>query len=668
MPPRRGHGLRRPHLRRGNPPRLPLPRRQRRNLPPLSPGLWIPDPGLWRPQSGFHGLAHAQCGRPAAAGTSPPASPGARSRPPAPDPSPATATPPGAFPPAGFPGTPPPRPAPAPRPPPAARSGRRTGAGFPRRPIAAGRTKPLHRHPPRLPPRHLHQIPRHPLPCSCPTRARRAPSPSTAAASKTTRPSFRNTNRVPAAASACSRTWCSTCAASVPSPFRNFRRAGTLKNKSATVTTVPHRAPRLPARPAASRPPPPPPSRSPLPSSRVASRNLDTLAMLGTAVPPEPQRPHRRQVPRLRQLARRVPLQGEQRVVPPHPAPVVLHPDHRHPRPAGSPPPPAVLRVQAVLHQLLHHARRALHHLPRRHLARKGVRQNMNPRHQDNFKFQISNFKSKLPRAPHHRHPRLRRPAASPSSLKSGSSSPATPSPTSATAPAAPTAPSPPGKSKPGVLRIADHLVDTRRAQLLVVACNSATIHAVEALRAHLPHPVTGMEPAVKPAARLTRTGTIGILATQAAIAGEKFHRLLDLHAKEIRALTRPAPLLVDLVEEGDLTSARAPRNRRLLRPPPRRGRRRRPRPRLHPLPLPPPPRRGNRRLRRPGHRQPEPPSPARSKGSSPKPQSANSPTHRPTNSPSKPPAPSPSSKSSSPSSAPTSPPAPPCGRRNSKS
>jgi len=66
------------------------------------------------------------------------------------------------------------------------------------------------------------------------------------------------------------------------------------------------------------------------------------------------------------------------------------------------------------------------------------------------------------------------------------------------------------------------------------------------------------MEPAIKPAASLTQTGTIGVLATEASIAGEKFHRLLNTHAGEIRTLTTPAPGLVTLVENGDLDSDHA--------------------------------------------------------------------------------------------------------------
>jgi glutamate racemase len=103
------------------------------------------------------------------------------------------------------------------------------------------------------------------------------------------------------------------------------------------------------------------------------------------------------------------------------------------------------------------------------------------------------------------------------------------------------------------VFQIADYLLNNG-AEMLVIACNSATIHAVGALRAAYPLPVVGMEPAVKPAAELTRSGVVGILATEASLAGEKFHQLVSAHASGIRVITRPCPRFVELVEEGKLS------------------------------------------------------------------------------------------------------------------
>ena len=87
----------------------------------------------------------------------------------------------------------------------------------------------------------------------------------------------------------------------------------------------------------------------------------------------------------------------------------------------------------------------------------------------------------------------------------------------------------------------------------MVVACNSATIVAVEALRATYPIPFVGMEPGIKPAVAATSSGVVGVLATEASLAGEKFLRLVDTHAREVRVITTPCPDFVTLVEAGTL-------------------------------------------------------------------------------------------------------------------
>ncbi|MDP2262698.1 MAG: glutamate racemase [Hydrogenophaga sp.] len=69
-----------------------------------------------------------------------------------------------------------------------------------------------------------------------------------------------------------------------------------------------------------------------------------------------------------------------------------------------------------------------------------------------------------------------------------------------------------------------DHAIDA-----LVVACNTATAHAVDALRAgHAGLPVVGVEPALKPAALMTRTGHVGVLATTGTVHSGRFQRLLS--------------------------------------------------------------------------------------------------------------------------------------------
>lgn len=97
-----------------------------------------------------------------------------------------------------------------------------------------------------------------------------------------------------------------------------------------------------------------------------------------------------------------------------------------------------------------------------------------------------------------------------------------------------------------------------RGAKLIVIACNTATAAAVRELRAQCPVPVVGMEPAVKPAAAATRSGTVGVLATTGTLASAKFAALLARFGHGVRVLTEPCPGWVDLVERGDCSGAQA--------------------------------------------------------------------------------------------------------------
>jgi glutamate racemase len=94
-------------------------------------------------------------------------------------------------------------------------------------------------------------------------------------------------------------------------------------------------------------------------------------------------------------------------------------------------------------------------------------------------------------------------------------------------------------------------------ADLVVVACNTATAAAVTMLRETVPVPVVGMEPAVKPATAATRCGTVGVLATVGTLQSARFAALLDQFGVNIKVLTRACPGLVEQVEAAELDSPR---------------------------------------------------------------------------------------------------------------
>lgn len=91
-------------------------------------------------------------------------------------------------------------------------------------------------------------------------------------------------------------------------------------------------------------------------------------------------------------------------------------------------------------------------------------------------------------------------------------------------------------------------------AKAIVVACNTASAMAIHNVRAHFPgRQIVGLEPAVKPAASLTRTGKVGVLATPVTVAGERLRWLIETHANGVEVHTVAAPGLVELVEAGIL-------------------------------------------------------------------------------------------------------------------
>jgi glutamate racemase len=103
-------------------------------------------------------------------------------------------------------------------------------------------------------------------------------------------------------------------------------------------------------------------------------------------------------------------------------------------------------------------------------------------------------------------------------------------------------------------LTVARFLVE-RGAKAIVVACNTATVSAVKVLREHFPNmPIVGVEPGLKPAAAITRSGKVGVLATARTLEGSKFLQLRDQITEATGAafLLQPCRGLVDRIELGD--------------------------------------------------------------------------------------------------------------------
>ena len=96
-----------------------------------------------------------------------------------------------------------------------------------------------------------------------------------------------------------------------------------------------------------------------------------------------------------------------------------------------------------------------------------------------------------------------------------------------------------------------------RGAKALVIACNTATAAAAEAIRAATHLPIVALEPGVKPAAALTKTGVIGVLATTRTLASERFQRLVGNHANHVRVVAQACPGLAEAIETEGPESGR---------------------------------------------------------------------------------------------------------------
>jgi glutamate racemase len=91
-------------------------------------------------------------------------------------------------------------------------------------------------------------------------------------------------------------------------------------------------------------------------------------------------------------------------------------------------------------------------------------------------------------------------------------------------------------------------------AKAVVVACNTATVIAVERLRASFALPIVAMEPAIKPAVARTKSRVVGVLATTQTLASPAVARLCERHGEGVRILLQPCPGLVEQIERGDIT------------------------------------------------------------------------------------------------------------------
>jgi len=101
---------------------------------------------------------------------------------------------------------------------------------------------------------------------------------------------------------------------------------------------------------------------------------------------------------------------------------------------------------------------------------------------------------------------------------------------------------------------VARYLLETHRIKALVVACNTATAAAIHRIRAN--HPtllVIGVEPALKPAVALSRTGHIAVMATRVTVESRKFDTLRASLAGQASFHIVPCDGLAGAIEQSDV-------------------------------------------------------------------------------------------------------------------
>lgn len=102
---------------------------------------------------------------------------------------------------------------------------------------------------------------------------------------------------------------------------------------------------------------------------------------------------------------------------------------------------------------------------------------------------------------------------------------------------------------------ITQFLLD-KNSKLIVVACNTASAAALTYLRQRFPDvSFVGMEPAVKPAAEITKTGKVGVLATPATFQGALYASVVERFGAGVELFQNTCPGLVSQIEKGELDS-----------------------------------------------------------------------------------------------------------------
>lgn len=110
-------------------------------------------------------------------------------------------------------------------------------------------------------------------------------------------------------------------------------------------------------------------------------------------------------------------------------------------------------------------------------------------------------------------------------------------------------------KSQETITRFSEQIarfLRTFQVKTIVVACNTASAYALDALEKDMDIPIIGvLKPGAKTATELTRNGKIGVIATEATIGSQMYTKYIQDLNKNVTIYGKACPLFVPLVEEG---------------------------------------------------------------------------------------------------------------------
>ncbi len=94
-------------------------------------------------------------------------------------------------------------------------------------------------------------------------------------------------------------------------------------------------------------------------------------------------------------------------------------------------------------------------------------------------------------------------------------------------------------------------LIDQTQANIIVVACNTASTVVLSSIRDHFKIPVVGVVPAIKPAAALSSTGMIGLLGTPGTVDRDYTQTLIQDFADDCEVIKVGSSRLVEIAEQS---------------------------------------------------------------------------------------------------------------------